>query len=57
MGETKVLTFTQVKETKGTYCYDEQLAPGVAPVVGTLYVKKYAFGNAKQLEVAITPKS
>ena len=50
---SKVVEFITEKETKGTYRFAEE---GKAPIVGTLYVKKLAFGEnepPKRLRVTI----
>jgi len=42
------------KSTKNTYVYTETLDPGQAPVIPTLYVRKWAFPNQPQtLKVTI----
>jgi len=56
MPESKTVTFVQSKSTKGCFVYDEQPPVGTAPIIGTLYVKRYAFGDIKSLEVTVTPK-
>jgi len=37
--------FRMKKETKGTYCYEEQTENGQLPRIGSLYVRKWALGN------------
>ena len=34
--------FVKEKETRGTIRFKESTSPGVPPVIGTLYVKKWA---------------
>ena len=53
--ETQTLTFTLERETKNTARYQEQ-TEGKPPVVGTLYVQKWALGTdlPKSLVVTIT---
>jgi len=45
------------KETEGTIVYSEDQSSGEAPIIGTLYLKKYAaakLGNPKTIEVTVT---
>ncbi len=37
-----VCRFTKERETRGTIRFKEDSSPGVPPVIGTLYVKKWA---------------
>jgi len=51
--EKTELTFEREKETKNTIRYQERPDPGNPPVVGTLYVQKWAVGEAQALKVTI----
>jgi len=49
-------TFAFEKETKNTRKFEEQPAPGVAPIIGTLYVQKHVLhglGNPETITVTI----
>ena len=37
-----ICSFTRFSETKGTLKFQEDAAQGVPPVVGTLYIKRWA---------------
>lgn len=52
--ETQTLAFSLNKETKNTVRYEEDLN-GKPPVVGTLYIQKWALGKdpPKSLKVTI----
>jgi hypothetical protein len=50
------LRFIKEKETKNTVKYDEQPAAGKPPVVGSLYVQKWAAGDCAALTVTIKPQ-
>ncbi len=44
------------KETEGTIVYSEDQSSGEAPIIGTLYLKKYAaakIGNPKAITVTV----
>ena len=56
MSETRVVTFTKEKDTKNTVRYIEDPQPGKPPVIGSLYVQKWAAGNATKAEVTLTLK-
>ena len=45
------LTFTREKATKNTVRFTEDERPGQAPVIGTLYVQKWAAGDHDTLIV------
>lgn len=47
------LHFVFEKETKNTRRYQEQSEEGRPPVVGTLYVQKWAVGKAERLVVTV----
>jgi IS4 transposase len=49
-----VLVFEREKETKNTVRFQEIPDKGQPPRVGTLYVQKWAVGNAAKLTVTIT---
>lgn len=49
----KIVKFTVEKETKNTIRYAEQPEAGTPPVIGTLYVQKWAVAGAKTLTVTI----
>jgi hypothetical protein len=51
--KTRVLHFAHEKSTKNTERFAEQLEEGQPPVIGSLYVQKFAVGNAKSLTVTI----
>ena len=44
------------RPTKNTVRYSEEPAGGEAPVVGTLYVQKWALGNTPPQTIVITMK-
>ncbi len=52
-----VLQFRKEKETKGTYRYQDQEGRSGDTVVGSLYVRKGAFGDSPpdRLQVIIEP--
>lgn len=49
------LTFKHNAETKNKQRFEEEVAEGGKPVVGTLYVSKEIVGDAKSLQVTIAP--
>lgn len=51
--DKKMVKFTREKETKNTVKFQEMPAPGSPPVIGTLYVQKWAVGDAQTLTVYI----
>jgi hypothetical protein len=56
MAATKSFTFTRERETKNTMRYQEDVAPGDQPAIGTLYIQKHALkdlGAAEQITVTI----
>lgn len=46
--------FEKEKETKGTIRFKEVPEAGKPPVIGTLYVQKWAAGNAERIVVTIS---
>lgn len=50
------ITFVREKETKNTVKFEEKPAAGQPPVVGSLYIQKWAAGEAKELTVTIEGK-
>lgn len=52
--QTKVLEFDKVKETKNCVKFEERQQPGVPPTVGTLYVQKWAIGDAKVVHMTLS---
>lgn len=53
MAEPKVVTFVPEKETKNTVKFQETEVPGSPPVIGTLYVQKWAVSGAKKIKVTV----
>ena len=54
--EKQVLQFKKSKETKRCSVFEEQPTEGKPPVVGTLYVQKWAAGSTTTLQVTIEGK-
>jgi hypothetical protein len=50
---TKVVLFQKEKETKNTVKFAEVPVQGQAPVVGTLYLQKWAVGASQNVKVTI----
>lgn len=48
------VTFSKEKETKNTVKFNEDAVEGQAPVIGTLYVQKWAVGDATTITVTVT---
>lgn len=48
--------FTQKKQTKGTFVYEEQPEGGQPPRIGSLYVRKWALGNPAPLNLTVIVK-
>lgn len=46
--------FEKVKETKNTVKFEEKAEAGKPPVCGTLYLQKWAVGEATKVTVEIT---
>lgn len=55
--EKLTITFTLERETKKTIRYEEAAPTGTAPVVGTLYVQKWALGEEPPKSVTVTIES
>lgn len=51
--EKQTIILNREKETPGAVRFKEEEQPGKAPVIGTLYVKKYAAGNAASVKVTL----
>ena len=51
--ETQTLTFTVERETKNTIRYQEQ-TKGKPPVVGTLYIQRWALGEPAPQKLTVT---
>lgn len=49
----QTIQFTREKETKNTVKFEEQPAAGKPPVIGSLYVQKWAAGTADKLTVTL----
>ncbi len=47
------LTFEYAKSTKNTECYSEKPEPGKPPVIGSIYVAKWAANGAQSVTVTI----
>lgn len=45
--------FAKAKETKNTVKFDEKPQAGQPPVIGTLYVQKWAAGDAETATVTL----
>lgn len=48
-----VLKFVREKETKNTVKFEEQPEKGKPPVIGGLYVQKFAAADAQELTVTL----
>ncbi len=55
MGE-KTLVFAFLQETKNTVRFQEKPEPGTPPIVGSLYVQKWAFPGDIPQELTVTIK-
>lgn len=53
MNEPIKINFTKVKETKNTVKFEEEQVAGKPPVIGTLYVQKWAAGMATKAVVTL----
>lgn len=49
--------FEKEKETKGTVRYKEVPEAGKPPIVGTLYIQKWAASNAEKVKVTISTEN
>lgn len=47
------LTFTREKDTKNTVRFQEEAVENQAPVIGALYVQKWAVGDAAKIKVTV----
>ena len=45
------LLFEKEKETKNTVKFEEKPEPGSPPVIGSLYVQKWAAGDASRVKL------
>ena len=55
--EEKTLVFEFLQETKNTVRFQEKPEPGQPPIVGSLYVQKWAFPGDVPKELTATIKS
>jgi hypothetical protein len=55
MTETTTINLVREKETKNTVRFSEQPEEGQPPLVGTMYMQKWAAGDTKALKVTISP--
>ncbi len=55
MGE-KTLVFVVENETKNTVRFKEKPEPGMPPIIGALYVQKWAFHGDIPQELTVTIK-
>lgn len=53
MPQTHTAVLKLEKETKGTRKYQEVEVPGKPPVIGTLYVQKWAAGTSDVIKVTL----
>ena len=53
--EGKVILFTKEKETKNTVKFTEVPTEGQPPVIGSLYVQKWAAGSTSNVKVTVEP--
>lgn len=49
------IRFKREKETKNTVRFEEQTAEGKPPVIGTLYIQKWAVGSVETFDLTIEP--
>jgi hypothetical protein len=49
----KVLTFKRLRETKNTIRFEEEVATGHPPVIGTIYIQKWFVGDAAEITVTV----
>lgn len=52
--KTAELMFACIRETKGTFVFQEEVAEGAEPVIGSLYVKKSFAGETKPSGVKVS---
>lgn len=55
-GKTYTAKFVREKETKNTVKFEEKPVSGQPPIIGSLYVQKFAVEGAETLEVTVTVK-
>jgi hypothetical protein len=48
------LSFTKEKDTKNTVRFSEDVVPGQPPIIGTLYLQKWAVGSVSKVNVTVT---
>lgn len=53
---THTITLKREKETKNTVRFEEEAPKGSPPIVGTLYVQKWAAGDAKEITATLELK-
>ena len=53
MPEARALTFVREKETKNCVRFVEEAEEGQPPVINTLYVQKWAAGDAERVNVTL----
>ena len=54
--KTEIIRFAKEKDTKNTVRFNEVPASGKAPVIGSLYLKKWFCGEATECEVTLEIK-
>jgi len=54
MAEQIVREFVKEKETKNTIKFEEKPPAGQPPVIGSLYLQKWAVNGAERVTVAVT---
>jgi hypothetical protein len=52
--KSHTLHFEKEKETKNTVKFEEKPEPGKPPLVGSLYLQKWAAGGATRVDMSIT---
>jgi hypothetical protein len=52
--QTRTIRFTKERDTKNTVKFEEQPAPGNPPVIGSLYVQKWAAGGLTELTITLS---
>ena len=53
MPKNHIVMFAKEKDTKNTVKFTEVPAEGQPPVIGTLYVQKWAVGSAESVKVTV----
>ena len=51
--KTMKVSFEKRKETKNCVVFEEKPEPGKPPVIGSLYVQKWAAGDARSATVTV----